>query len=253
MELDKIYIITLDHSEENVLSIIDRLETLSSPSPTGFEIIHGVNGKELFSTESGRSDYGIKFYDGWNIGGTQWMWNRDVTVGEAGGMCSHIKIWEDMYEAGHNNILVIEDDFLPHTAFDWATFGELDGYDWDIAFLSRLLQPQLSNATGLDIRDTEVGLESWVKPGYSYQTHSYVLNKSGVTKLVEDHLPTLKNNIIVSDEFLPATYTIHPRKDIRDMYIQNINALSYRWYVISQTRNIDSGNSQTEPQPGIDY
>lgn len=253
MKIDKVYLITLDHSNENVSSLIERLNLLTTPNKTTYEIIYAVNGKELFSTTESRSDYGIQFYDGWDIGGTQWMWNRNVTVGEAGGICSHIKIWEDAHRMGYDNILILEDDFLPTMPFDWDVFNELNNYDWDIAFLSRLLQSQLSDALNFEIYDTNVGLGSWVNPGYSYQTHAYVLNKSGLNKLIKDHLPILKNNIIVSDEFLPATYTIHPRKDIRDMYIQNMNALAYKWNVIGQTRNLASGNSLTEPLEGIDY
>ena len=253
MQIDKVYIISLDHSDDNVSSLVDRLDQLSVPNQTTYKIIKAVNGRELFANSEGRKSYGISFYDKWNIGGDQWMWNREVTSGEAGGMCSHIEIWEDAYKMGYDNILILEDDFLPLKPFDWNAFNELDKYDWDITFLSRLLQSQLSKPLNFNIYDSEVNLESWVNPGYSYQTHSYVINKSGLNKLVNDHLTTLKNNIIVSDEFLPSTYTIHPRKDIRDMYIQNINALAYRWNVVGQTRNISSGESQTEPIEGIDY
>lgn len=253
MNLDKVYIITLDHSNENLTSLMDRLSLMTTPNTTEFEIINGVDGKSLLSTTERRMAYGVSLYNDWNIGGTQWMWNRNVTVGEAGGICSHIKIWEDAYNMGYDNILILEDDFQPSGEFNWDSFNELIKYDWDIAFLSRLLQSQLSGIFGIDIYDSEVGLESWVKPGYSYQTHAYVLSKSGLNKIINNHLPTLKENIIVSDEFLPATYTVHPRKDIRDMYIQNINAVAYRWYPISQNRNIDTGDSQTEPIEGIDY
>jgi glycosyl transferase family 25 len=253
MELNKVYIITLDHSTENIASLMDRLSVLTVPNTTEFEIINGVDGKSLLNTAENRERYGVSLYEDWNIGGTQWMWNRNVTVGEAGGVCSHIKIWEDAHTMGYDNILVLEDDFQPTTEFNWESFSELSKYDWDIAFLSRLLQGQLSGIFGIDIYDSEIGLESWVKPGYSYQTHAYVVSKSGLNKIIKDHLPTLKNNIIVSDEFLPATYTVHPRKDIRDMYIQNINAVAYRWDYIQQTRNIDTGDSQTEPIEGIDY
>ena len=80
---------------------------------------------------------------------------------------------------------------------------ELKDYDWDLIFLSRLR---------IEGKDSNVGLENWVKPSYSYQTHCYVLNYEGAKKLVETNVPTLKQNIIVSDEFLPATYTTHPRE-----------------------------------------
>jgi GR25 family glycosyltransferase involved in LPS biosynthesis len=253
MKIDKVYIITLDHSAENISKLVDKLDVITVPNRTTYEIIRGVNGRELLNTNEGRVNYGIRLYDKWNIGGDQWMWNRDVSSGEAGCTCSHINIWEDVYKMGYENVLVLEDDFFTNGAFQWDSFSELDNYDWDLAYLSRLLQSQLSDALNFKIYDTEVSLESWVKPGYSYQTHAYVLNKSGAAKLVEDHLPILKNNIVTVDEFLPSTYTPHPREDIRNMYIQNINAVAYRFDSMGQTRNLSLGGSLTEPAEGVDY
>ena len=103
------------------------------------------------------------------------------------------------------------------------------------------------------VKDTNVGLESWVKPSYSYQTHCYVLNYDGAKKLVETNVPTLKQNIIVSDEFLPATYTTHPREDIRKMFIQNMNVLALKSNPVIQDRYEAANNSQTSPIKGIDF
>ena len=252
MNIDKVYIITLDHSEENKRSLVERLELLGVPNPTSYNIIEGVNGRELFSTEAGRTELGVRFYDKWKLDGdVNGFWKRNVTVGEAGGMCSHIKVWEDAYENGYENILILEDDFEPLHRFYWEAFDELDGYDYDIAFLSRILQDTVTH--DIDVYDSNIGLKYWVNPGYSYQTHSYVLNKSGLRKLVENHLPILKNNIVVSDEFLPAVYTIHPREDMRSMYVRDMNAIAYKWRPVVQSRNEAQGNSQTEPIEGIDY
>jgi len=251
MILDKIYIITLDHSQENYNSILDRIGVLELPEPIPYEIIQGVNGRELFVTEEGRESFGIKFYenwDTWKVDKGTW-WGRGVTTGEAGGICSHIKIWEDMYQNGYERILILEDDFEPTGPFDWESLSELDGYDYDIAFLSRILQ---SSHDG--VVDYKIGLDNWVKPGYSFQTHCYILTKSGVTKIVETNLDTLKQNIIVSDEFLPATYTWHPRSDLRGMYNQNMNAVAYiESQCIKQSRFEAINNSLTSPVEGIDY
>jgi collagen beta-1,O-galactosyltransferase len=247
MNIDKIYIISLDHSEENQQSILDRLSIMDLPNQTTYQIIDAVDGRTMFQTEQGREDYGIRFYPQWNVGGSGW-WSRDVTAGEAGGICSHMVIWEDAYLAGHENILILEDDFDPHERFPWNHTNEIDGWDWDIVFLSRILQ---SSHKG--VVDTNVGLEHWVMPGYSYQTHSYMLSKSGIQKLIETNLLTLKENIIVSDEFLPATYTLHPRKDIRDLFVRNMTALAYHRNPIGQFRFEAAGNSLTSPVEGIDY
>ena len=57
----------------------------------------------------------------------------------------------------------------------------------------------------------------------------------------------------MSDEFLPSTYTTHPREDIRNMYQRNISALAYRHNIITQLRFEAIGNSLTSPIMGIDY
>ena len=57
----------------------------------------------------------------------------------------------------------------------------------------------------------------------------------------------------MSDEFLPSTYTTHPREDIRNMYQRNISALAYRHNPITQLRFEALGNSLTSPIVGIDY
>lgn len=247
MTIDKVYIISLNHSEENIKSILDRLNILSLPNPTTYYIIDAVNGREVFKTIEGRDEYGIRFYDKWNVGGSSW-WSRDITTGEGGCISSHILIWEDAFKNGYETILILEDDFNPYESFNWEHANELENWDWDIAFLSRILQSSHNGVT-----DTNVGLNHWVMPGYSYQTHSYLLSKSGIQKLVETNVPILKNNIIPADEFLPTTYAWHPRKDIRDLYNRNMIALAYNKDIIGQLRYEAAGNSLTSPIEGIDY
>ena len=90
MELDKVYIITLDHSDENKESLLERLRILVGRD-VPYHFLEGVNGRDTFSTQEGRDVYGIQFYSDWNNGESEW-WSRPVTTGEAGGMCSHIKV-----------------------------------------------------------------------------------------------------------------------------------------------------------------
>jgi hypothetical protein len=65
---------------------------------------------------------------------------------------------------------------------------------------------------------------------------------------VEDHLSTLKENIIVSDEFLSAVTTSHPRWDIRGLFISNIIAIATKTNFTGQSRSEGLGNSLTEPE-----
>ena len=244
IKFDMVYIITLDTSNENYEKLTNRLEELGLPNDVPIRMWRGTNGKEEFDTIEKREQMGIKFYDGWKVDSENNWWTRPVTVGEAGGVHSHIRIWEDVVEREYNNVLILEDDFNPKQKFHWNTFDELKDYDLYLIFLSRLL---------IKGNDTNVGLESWVKPSYSYQTLCYVLNYDGAKKLVETNVPILKQNIIVSDEFLPATYTTHPREDIRKMFIQNMNVLAFKSNPVLQDRYEAANNSQTSPIEGIDF
>ncbi len=251
MTIDKVYIITIDQSADNYNSILKRLNALSLPNHTTYHIIDGVNGREELSTDELRDSHGVSFYKDWvanSESNGNLFYNRNVTVGEAGGMCSHIRVWEDAYKNGHETILILEDDFEPITEFPWESFDELQDYDWDLAFLSRTLVPNMDG-----VSDSNVGLANWVSPGYSYNTHSYVITREGLRKIIEYNLDKLKNNIIVSDEFLPSTYTYHPRQDMRTMFKRNMNAIAHKVSLVGQTRFESAGNSLTEPIEGIDY
>ncbi len=61
----------------------------------------------------------------------------------------------------------------------------------------------------------------------------------------------LKQNIVVSDEFLSAVISTHPRKDMREMYIPNIRAVATKTNYIGQTRFESAGNSLTETDDQI--
>jgi hypothetical protein len=90
-------------------------------------------------------------------------------------------------------------------------------------------------------------MKSFVKPTYFYNTHCYLLKEGAIKKLFELHLPTLKKNVVVSDEFFAAVMATHPRKDMRSMYMSNISAIATKEDYVTQTRFQDAGNSLTEP------
>lgn len=247
MKLDYIYIITIDHSQSNYDSIIERLGKLNLPTQTTYQIVAGVNGRQQLLNPEDRIRLGVNFYEGWNNGSGYAWWNRPVTVGEAGLTLSKIYIWQHAYQRGYKNILILEDDFNPISNIDWSVFNELEEYDYDLIYLSRILQDVHPG-----VKDQRVGLKNFVKPGYSYQTHAYILSQSGIKKLVETNVPVLKQNLLPADEFLPATYTSHPRKDLRCMFQQNMQALALISKPISQFRNETAGQSLTAPIEGID-
>jgi glycosyl transferase family 25 len=246
MKVDKIYVITIDHSQQNYDSIIGRLNLLCLP-PTEYQIVEGVNGREQLSTPEDRKELGVETYSGWKMEDEYKWWNRAVTVGEAGLTLTKIRIWEDAYAKGYENILILEDDFNPNQPIDWSDFDELEEFDYDLIYLSRILQDGFSG-----VEDRRVGLRNFVSPGFSYQTHAYILSRNGIKKLVETNVPVLKQNLIAADEFLPATYTWHPRQDLRCMFVQNMQALALNSKPIGQFRNETAGESLTAPIEGID-
>lgn len=249
LKIDQVYIITINHSQENYDDIARKINEIGLPIGTPYSIFPGVNGREQLSTREMRNQLGVNFYEGWNMnqGGNDW-WNRSVTLGEAGLMLTKINIWEDAYAKGFGNILILEDDFDPIERIDWSIFNDLEGYDFDLIYLSRILQDIHQG-----VEDARVGLRNFVKPGFSYQTHAYILSRNGIRKLVETNVEVLKQNLIPADEFLPATCAWHPRQDLRTMFNQNMQALALISKPIGQSRNETSGQSLTAPIEGIDF
>jgi GR25 family glycosyltransferase involved in LPS biosynthesis len=243
MQIDQVYIISIDLREEYIEELLDRAKGLPFPQGTPIKVFEGFVGRRL-ENEQGLP---YKLYDGWSlpIEVIQYnFWNRPTTWGEAGGMISHTKIWEDAYEKGHKTIMILEDDFISTEPIDWDIFDETQGYEWEMALLAHNSLHDNFDTISPPIR---IGLKHWVKPTFFYNTHSYILRRGAIEKLVEQHLPKLKQNIIVSDEFLSAVIASHPRSDIREMYVSNINAIATKKNYVGQTRWESLGNSLTSP------
>ncbi len=246
MKIDKVYFVSLDLTEEFIEDMVSRLTFMSVPNETEWECIPPVNGRTDLVTIEDREKLGVTFYKDWNLGyGT--FWDRDVTVGEAGCTMSHIRVWLDAYEKGYDKILVIEEDFNPKVRIDWSKFDVLDRYDYDLLYLGR------KRRNDIGAEDLEIGLDDFVMPGPSFCTQSYIITRKGIEKIITDNLDTLMNNMIVVDEFLTATFSKHPREDIRKLFARNLFAISTRYEMVGQTRYPFAGNSQTEPIEGIDF
>ena len=243
MKLDQVYVISLDHSEEYLKDIFHRLSRIPLPYDTPVFIIDAFLGTRL-KTET---DLGYELYHNWDISDLKpnWhWWERPTTYGEAGGMISHTLCWEDAYNNGYENIMILEDDFDTDGTLDWKIFDEVKDYQWDLCLLSH---NQVHHNFNELPHPYEIGKEHFNRPSYFYNSHTYLLQKEGIRKLVEDHLPTLKDNVIVSDEFLSAVITTHPRKDLREMYVSNLSAIATKEDYTYQTRYMSAGNSLTEP------
>jgi glycosyl transferase, family 25 len=232
MNLSNIHIITIDHNDEFYKSSIQKLIDFNFLNST-LVSFGGEKGSDLFF----QPDSPYKFYSKWNLFNSgNSFWDRDMTLGEFGCVVSHIKCWEHYSDKDISSLLILEQDFNPLFNINWGIFTEVENYDWDIILLGR--RP-LDN-------DIEIGLNYFIQPGYSYQAHAYMVSKQGLEKICKE-LITLKNNLIPTDEFLPALYSAHPRQDIEVMYPNKINALALRLDVISQNDWEGTGRSRTAP------
>lgn len=238
MTIDNIYIISVDTDNKFLQSAKNRLNKLN--------VSYDHNPKISIKVGSNKGDNILKVltklkkYSNWNLKTSKTkFWNRDITAGEIGCVTSHMNMWSEFYQSGKNVGLFLEQDFQPEFEFvNWGIFDEIKDYDWDIILLGR---------HSLD-EDTETNLNYFIKPGYSYQAHAYLLSKKGVNKLINNYFDILSKNLIPTDEFLPATFAKHPREDIERMYsIKHMNALALRVDMISQSDWEGTGRSRTSP------
>jgi glycosyl transferase family 25 len=244
MKLDCVYIISLDLNPEYMSELIDRAKKLPLPNDTKIVIKKGFPGISLKETPN--EEY--QLYQNWDlskVGVNYFFWTRPVKFGEAGCTISHIQCWEDAHKNGYETIMILEDDFTLNTTLNWDIFDNLGSYFWELCLLSH---NSLHNIFTEIQGPTEIGVEGFIRPTYFYNTHTYILKKSAIDKLVDIHLPILKKNIIVSDEFLSAVIASHPRADLRKMYLTNISAIATKIDYTGQSRYEMLGNSLTESE-----
>ena len=223
MKIEKVFILNIGTGNEELKRKINQLDF---PYKVEWEILPGIKGTNTDRLWNSFKTWKIK--DSKN----SW-WNRDLKEGEIGCALSHLQAWEKAYEEGWNCVLFLEEDFNLKIDIKEVMFNELpDEVDIDGFYLGR-------NKIG-DEEEKEIGTQ-WLKPLYSYNTHAYCLTRSGLEKILKyDYI----NNIIPSDEFLSATFTTHPRKDVAEKFKPTLNFYANKLEFISQTSN--KNNSKTE-------
>jgi hypothetical protein len=244
MKIDCVYIISLDHNPEYLTELVNRAKKLPLPDDTKIVIKKGFLGISLKDNPS--EEY--KLYQNWDLSGSgqnYFFWSRPVKYGEAGGMISHTQCWEHAYENGYETIMILEDDFTLRVPINWEIFNNLGDYFWELCLLSHNSLHDIFS----DIpQPAPINVDGFLRPTFFYNTHTYILKRSAIEKLIDCHLPVLKKNIIVSDEFLSAVISSHPRSDLRRMYISNISAIATTTDYTGQSRYEMLGNSLTEPE-----
>jgi|SRR5210317_417235 len=253
MKIDHIYVVSIDYSDSNISDTLNRINNIGLPNISTYTF-RGVNGYAISNSELTQNN--LRTYPKWNLSNDSndnlvsdsdnKFWQRDMTSGEVGCVLSHIGIWEDAYANGYENILIYEDDVVSgNIPFDWDVLNKLEVLDYDLFYLGRFPQTGFKGVVDTPLDD----YDQLCVPGYSYHTHAYMLSKSGISKLVENYIPILKQNLVPADEFLPSICNWTPREDLNDLFPGTINAFGLTdWQSgILQIRNEEIGNSLTQP------
>jgi len=131
--------------------------------------------------------------------------------GELGCGLSHVDAWVDAYREGLENILILEEDFYEERPVDWKQIEQLIDKGYDLIYLGR-------NALEAYLEKPIEGIEGWVEPDYTYNSHAYILSKRGIQILVEEYMEQYKNEMFAFDEFLSITFGMTHRQDILGEY-----------------------------------
>ena len=224
MKIDHIYVINLRSSVEG---IVDRLNGLNLPQPTNYTIIDGVNGRNLVSgTNQSNVPYKWNAADWWKLEGhsNNW-WARDINASEVGCTLSHYNCWLDAKEKGYKSVLILEEDFICKEN-QWPSDLDLLPSDWEFMYMGRMKNNQTVDTPYKG---------SIVKPGYSYNTHAYLISASGIEKALSTN-PNL--DIIPADELIVGFMGNHLREDVNKRFNVNLNMFAFSEgdpYYITQT------------------
>lgn len=228
MIVDKIFIICLSQNIDRKKQLfLDRLKIMTIFEQVPFEIIEAVDGTKINSP--GCDDFSL--YPNWPIESTNSWWSRAMKVGEIGCSLSHWRVWQKAKQENLSRILVLEEDFLPNIG-DWNLLAKIPE-PWDFLYLGRMPQA----------KDEQLLQDGFCLPGFSYQSHAYMLSKSGLSKLLESGFV---DAIIPIDEFFPVLYGQNPREDLKLLYKNRIKALATNNDMIMQDKQEPSTTEKVE-------
>lgn len=231
LKFDKIYIITLDHTQKNYDLIADKLNDLGIGDSIDYEIVSGHDASKNLMPD------GFSVYDNWQIPSTNEWYNKPVSDSEIGCTISHINCWRNILKDNLDSALILEDDFVGLRPI--SDLEEIN-VDYDLAYLGKWILPNKKDTNIPDHTD-------WVYSGASYNSHAYVITRGCALKLLDYNL---HKNIIPVDEFLIATYSDHKRTDILDMYRSgSVIAISPTMDYIGQSRKTTKMEQPTKTEP----
>ena len=233
LKLDCVYIIALEENFNQEEIWRNEIEKLQLDPRTPIVIHKAVNGSEI--SQSWMNENGYSKYPNWKLPNVDTGWyGRDVLPGELGCAISHIMVWEDALKNKHDNILVLEEDFVVLNELLVNDFKSLPS-DWDLFYLGKNTLP--------GFEDIDVGLSRIKKSAPSYNNQSYLLSSSGIKKLLSK---PFKQNLFAVDEFFIATYSPHPNRNDLGFIESDVNAYTLRddLHICQQTSNFKTSTTE---------
>ena len=233
MKLKHILVININSPYDSILS---RLESIPNIPSTNFNVLSSINGWEL--KKGTTSPYAYKVADWWKLPEHEYrFYNREMTPGEIGCALSHYDAVKVAYDSGHENVLILEEDFVPLDFPKSDMFKELPS-DWSMVYLGR-------HKNWDDSKEKQLG-EHLTRVGYSYNNHAYMLSKKGMKQVLDSGW---LNNLIATDEFYPALHGTTDRKDAAKIFHnKKFKAYAFKKQYFNQTSNPKT-NSLTEFEP----
>jgi glycosyl transferase family 25 len=150
----------------------------------------------------------------WRLNSNNKWWGRPLKFGEIACSLNHLSCWEDAARRDLDFCIMFEDDVSLKCDFEQIriTISDLYNFDgkWDLLYLARSRR----------LPDLPVG-GGFVRPGYSYGAWAYCLSAAGIRKLLAYNF---RSRLMPSDEFLPATFMEHPRRDVAKVIIPSLRA-----------------------------
>jgi len=169
VDFDQIYVINWEIEPER----LTRLKAWFEELGIRIQSLEAVDGKSLSTKDL--ASLGIKHL----APVRDRKGGREPIEGEIGGSTSHYKVWEDVVQKGHKQVVVLEDDIrfekhlktaLSDLIVERRNLG-LHG-DWELIHLGRR-------------RVTKNPTHDHMWPSYTYGRYSYMLSKSGAQKLLK--------------------------------------------------------------------
>lgn len=224
---NNIFVINLKRCEDKKNKMKERLKNLN------YKIMEAVDGRELNNNKL--KEMGCSILKEWKDPHS----GRNITWGEVGCALSHINIYKECIKKNIKTAIILEDDALLSNDFVSkleSTFKNLEKIkEYDMCYISRKPMDEKND------KNISSGI---IKPGYSYWLCGYIINLSGMNKIINSGFT---NNIIPMDEIIPLLGDISPYNEYKPYYNidKNLNILSVKDLFVKPENNAFV-NSDTE-------